>query len=431
MRGLSARRLLRILEVGSMRFECDKDLDAYVGRQGGRLWEVGGALRDEVLGRAPHDRDYLVTGVRADELGFERVVGSDFPVFQVEIAGKTCEVALARRERKSGNRHRDFSVFSDENVTVEEDLSRRDLTANSMARCVRTGEWVDPFGGWRDIRARVLRHTSKAFAEDPLRAYRVSRFAASLGFAVASETLTLVSTLRRELRHLPGERVWKETEKALEVEGASAYFKVLKDAEVLGVHFPELEALDVPDRHDGTALSHTLKVLDAGRSVVERFSLLVHDAGKGLTPRESHPAHHGHDALGEAPVRELCRRLRAPKVFETAGVLSATQHMRAKRVAEMRPGKLFNWVTAHRAHVEHIVDVSFLDSAHRAGANYDDEVARFENVRRLVHKVFEVERTITGKALLTEGLKPGKHFGNALFQRRVEAFERSGTGAAA
>jgi tRNA nucleotidyltransferase (CCA-adding enzyme) len=155
----------------------------------------------------------------------------------------------------------------------------------------------------------------------------------------------------------------------------------------------------------------------------------VHDAGKGLTPKESHPAHHGHDDLGEAPVRELCRRLRVPKAFETAGVSSATQHMRAKRAAEMRPGKLFNWVTAHRTHVHHILDVSFLDSAHREGANYDDEVARFENVRRLVRQVFEVERTITGKALLAEGLEPGKHFGNALFQRRVDAFERSRTSA--
>lgn len=396
-----------------------------------RLWEVGGALRDEVLGRAPHDRDYLVTGVRAEELGFERVVGSDFPVFQVEISGKTCEVALARRERKNGNGHRDFSVFSDENVTVEEDLSRRDLTANSMARNVRTGEWVDPFGGWRDIRARVLRHTSKAFAEDPLRAYRVARFAATHGFDVAPETLTLVSTLRRELRYLPGERVWKETEKALEGEGASAYFKVLKDAGLLGVHFPEVEALDVPDRHDGTALNHTLKVVDAGRSAVERFSLLVHDAGKGLTPSELHPAHPGHDDLGEAPVRELCRRLRVPKTYEAAGVLSATQHMRAKRAAEMRPRKLLRWVSAHRAHVQHVVEVSFLDSAYREGAHHDDEVARFENVRRLVRQVFEVERTITGKALLAEGLETGRHFGDALFQRRVEAFAKDRVGSPA
>ena len=412
-----------------MRFHNEIVLDEYVGRLGGRLWEVGGALRDEVLGRVPHDRDYLVTGIRADKLGLKKVVGSDFPVFQVEIAGKTCEVALARRERKNGNGHKDFSVFSDESVTVEEDLSRRDVTINSMAKSVRTGEWVDPYGGRRDIRARVLRHTSEKFAEDPLRAYRVARFAATLGFDVAPETLKHISTLRRELRHLPSERVWKETEKALEVEGSSAYFRVLKEAGLLGVHFPEVEALEVPDRHDGTALNHTLKVLGAGRSPVERFSLLVHDAGKGLTPKESHPAHHGHDDLGEAPVRELCRRLRVPKAFETAGVSSATQHMRAKRAAEMRPGKLFNWVTAHRTHVHHILDVSFLDSAHREGANYDDEVARFENVRRLVRQVFEVERTITGKALLAEGLEPGKHFGNALFQRRVDAFERSRTSA--
>jgi tRNA nucleotidyltransferase (CCA-adding enzyme) len=412
-----------------MRFESERVFARYVRGRGGTLYVVGGALRDEVLGRVPHDRDYLVTGIRADELGLKKVVGSDFPVFQVEIAGKTCEVALARRERKNGIGHKDFSVFSDESVTVEEDLSRRDVTINSMAKSVRTGEWMDPYGGRRDIRARVLRHTSEKFAEDPLRAYRVARFAATLGFDVAPETLKHISTLRRELRHLPSERVWKETEKALEVEGSSAYFRVLKEAGLLGVHFPEVEALEVPDRHDGTALNHTLKVLGVGRSPVERFSLLVHDAGKGLTPKESHPAHHGHDDLGEAPVRELCRRLRVPKAFETAGVSSATQHMRAKRVAEMRPGKLFNWVTAHRAHVHHILDVSFLNSAHREGANYDDEVARFENVRRLVRQVFEVERTITGKALLAEGLEPGKHFGNALFQRRVDAFERSRTSA--
>ena len=425
MRGPAARRLQRILEVSSMRFQSEKDLDSYVGWRGGRLWEVGGALRDEVLGRAPHDRDYLVTGVRPDELGFDRAVGSDFPVFQVQIAGKTCEVALARRERKSGNGHKGFTVSVDKNVTVEEELSRRDVTANSMARNVRTGGWVDPYGGRRDIQARVLRHTSEAFADDPLRAYRVARFAATHGFDVARETMALISALKQELYHLPNERVWKETEKALEVEGASAYFKVLKTAGVLGVHFPELKALEVPDRHDGTALNHTLKVLDAGRSSVERFSLLVHDAGKGLTPRESHPAHHRHDELGETPVLELCRRLRVPKTFENAGLLSATQHMRAKKAAEMKPGNFFNWVTAHRAHVHHIVDVSFLDSAHREGANYDDEVARFENLRRLVQRVFDVEKTITGKALLAEGFEPGKQFGNVLFQRRVHAFQEA------
>jgi tRNA nucleotidyltransferase (CCA-adding enzyme) len=409
--------------VSSMRFQSERDLDAYVGRFGGQLWEVGGALRDELLGRAPHDRDYLVTGVRADELGFNRTVGSDFPVFQVQIAGKTCEVALARRERKSGKGHKGFSVSADNNVTVEEDLSRRDLTANSMARNVLTGEWVDPYGGRRDILGRVLRHTSGAFAEDVLRPYRVARLAAALEFRVAPSTLDLIAAMRPELHHLPPERVWKETEKALEVEGSATYFKVLNAAGLLGVHFPELKALDVPDRHDGTALNHTLKVLGAGRSPVERFSLLVHDAGKGLTPKESHPAHHGHDALGEAPVRELCRRLRVPKAFETAGVLSATQHMRAKRAAEMRPGKLFRWVSDHRAHVQNILEVSFLDSAHREGANYDDEVARFDNVRRLVQQVFHVEKTITGKALLAEGQEPGRQFGDILFQRRVEAFE--------
>jgi tRNA nucleotidyltransferase (CCA-adding enzyme) len=360
-------------------------------------------------------------------LGFQRLVGSDFPVFQVEIEGERCEVALARRERKNGNGHKNFSVFSNENVTIQEDLLRRDLTVNSMARSVRTGEWVDPFDGRKDIRARLLRHTSEKFMEDPLRAYRVARFGATHGFDVAPETVTLISTLGRELHHLPGELVWKETEKAMESVGASAYFKVLAAAGLLGVHFPELMALDVPDRHDGTVLNHTLRVLDAGRSPVERFSLLVHDVGKGLTPKESHPAHHGHDVLGEAPVRALCRRLRVPKVFETAGVLSATQHMRVKRAAEMRPGKLFRWVTAHRAHVHHILDVSFLDSAHREGANYDDEMTRFENIRRLVQRVFKVEKTITGRALLMEGLQPGKHLGDILFQRRIEALERNRT----
>jgi tRNA nucleotidyltransferase (CCA-adding enzyme) len=270
----------------------------------------------------------------------------------------------------------------------------------------------------------VLRHTSKAFAEDPLRVYRVARFAATFDFRVAPETLALMTDMKAELFALKVERVWKEFEKVLHCQTPGRFFEVLNDAGVLDVHFQEVAALHVPDKHDGTAFLHTLKVMNAGQSAMERFGLFVHDFGKGRTPKKLHPAHPRHEHLGKDAVLAFCQRLRVSKAFETFGVLCATQHIRVKQANEMRHGTFVRWVLSLKHHLDPVVRVSFLDSVHREGASYDDEAARFQNVLRLVQQVKVVEAQVTGKTLLEEGRTPGKQFGELLFQRRVEAFKQ-------
>ena len=293
-----------------------------------------------------------------------------------------------------------------------------------MAVNVLTGELVDPFHGKEDLNRKVLRHSTEAFSEDPLRVYRVARFAAKFGFSIDSSTKALMRALKPELQHLKAERVWKETEKALKADFPHRFFEVLREVGVLDVHFPELNALDVPDKHDGTAFSHTMRVISSigGQFLKYRFGLLTHDFGKALTDPSKHPSHYDHDKLGEKPVKEFCRRLRVPKKLEKFGVLCASEHMRAKRLLKMRPGKALRWVLKHKKDVGDLLFVTFLDSACRQGANMKKERAWHLSATDLINRVLDVEEKITGKSLLEEGRVPGKEFGELLFQRRVEAF---------
>jgi len=407
-----------------MKFKNEKQLAEFVRRLGGVLWLVGGAVRDELMGNEPHDKDFMVTGVDVESMPFEKVAGHDFPVFLVQVGDETCEVAMARTERKEGTGHKGFAFFTDASVTCEEDLSRRDLTVNAMAKNVLTREVCDPFNGAADLQHKVLRHTTKAFAEDPLRVFRVARFVAKFDFQVASETLELMRQLVPELSTLPAERVWQELRKALNAQKLSRFFEVLKEVGALDTFFHEVAALDVPDKHDGTAFAHTMRVMDVGADEMERFGLLVHDFGKGKTPPELHPVHHGHDKLGEDEVVAFCERLRVPKNFQTFGMLCTREHMRMKRAEEMRHGKFVRWVLGLGDKFEPVWRVSFVDSAFREGGNVGEEAERFSRLRDLAEVVFQVEQQVTGKSLLLRGHKPGKHFGEVLFQRRVECFKQ-------
>lgn len=264
-----------------MIFSNNLEFAEYISTLGGSLWKVGGCLRDELLGRPVNDTDYVITGLEAsDPTSLDKIVGQDFPVFLVEIGDKTCEVALARREKKMGVGYHGFTFYSGRDVTIQEDLARRDLTINAMALNILTREFVDPYNGKQDIIDKVLRHTSPAFVEDPLRVFRVARFSAQLGFTVAQDTLNLMRSISDTLKDLKAERVWKELEKALDTDRASFFFWVLFEVGGLDYWFPEVKALDVPDMHDGTALNHILTVIDKGRDPLTRFGLLCHDLGK-------------------------------------------------------------------------------------------------------------------------------------------------------
>jgi tRNA nucleotidyltransferase (CCA-adding enzyme) len=317
------------------------------------IYLVGGAVRDRLLGRPHVERDFVVVGATPDQLvarGY-RPVGKDFPVFLHPDSGE--QYALARTERKTGRGYYGFATHFSPDVTLEQDLSRRDLTINAMAMA-ESGEIVDPYGGRRDLEARVLRHVSPAFVEDPLRVLRVARFAARfapLGFTVAPETIALMRGIvtSGEMSALVPERVWVETERALGEASPVTYFEVLRSCGALAAVFPEVDALyGVPQPAEwhpeiDTGV-HTMQVLDvaAGLSpdTTVRFAALVHDVGKGLTPREQWPRHIGHEDRGARLIEGLATRLRIPNEHRELGVIVARLHGRAHRAGEQRATKL-------------------------------------------------------------------------------------------
>jgi len=408
-----------------MEFTTDKELAVYIKGLGGTLWLVGGAVRDEMLGLACSDNDYLITGVDISALPFERIAGSTFPVFLVKIGGEYCEVAMARKERKNGVGHKGFEFFADKSVSVKDDLARRDFTINSMAINVITGELHDPFGGEVDLHIyKVIRQTSVAFKEDPLRVFRAARFSAKLGFYIDCGTMSAMESLRDEIPSLPGERVWNETIKALNTASPSKYFRALHETRCLGHWFKELDALHVPDKHDGTAFDHTMKVMDHGRTPLERFGLLVHDLGKGLTPAENHPSHHGHDQLGVQAVNDLCDRLKVPNEYRNMGVLCARDHMRCKRATEMRPGKFFRMCVDTGTYFDDLMHVSRIDSSFRDGGDVNAEQEYFNKVMLMARCAFAVEYDITGMHIINEGYEPGPKIGEMLLCRRIHEYKR-------
>lgn len=314
-----------------------------------QVYLVGGAVRDRLLGRAVKERDWVVVGATPAQMerqGFIPV-GRDFPVFLHPQTKE--EHALARLERKVGPGYRGFTTESSPAVTLEDDLRRRDLTINAMAEDA-AGNVIDPYGGKRDLEARRLRHVSAAFAEDPVRILRVARFAAryaALGFEVAEETVALMRRMvdDGEANALVAERVWAETEKALAEPNPEVFITVLRDCGALKVVYPEIDALfGVPQPEKwhpeiDTGV-HQLMALRAavalGGGVPVRFAVLMHDLGKGTTPPEVLPSHHGHEGAGVALVEKLCARLRVPNQLRELAVITARFHTHVHRALELR-----------------------------------------------------------------------------------------------
>jgi len=329
-----------------------------------KVYLVGGAVRDRLLGRAVLERDWVVVGARPEELerdGFEPV-GREFPVFLHPETHE--EYALARLERKVDLGYRGFTTLFSPDVTLEQDLKRRDLTINAMAE-TPSGEIIDPYGGRRDLEARVLRHVSDAFVEDPVRILRVARFAArysDLGFRVAENTMALMRhmTDSGEVDALVPERVWQETERALGEPRPDVFFETLRSCRALARIFPEIDALygiPQPPRwhpeidtgaHVMLVVRYAAKI-DAPTPV--RFAALMHDLGKALTPRDKLPSHHGHEEAGVALVDELCDRLKVPNGYRELAILATRHHASVHRAAELRPAtllKLLETVDAFR-----------------------------------------------------------------------------------
>ena len=315
-----------------------------------QLYLVGGAVRDRLLGRPVKERDWVVVGASPEELerqGFVPV-GREFPVFLHPQTHE--EYALARLERKVAPGYRGFTTQFSPDVTLEEDLRRRDLTINAMAQ-TPSGDIVDPYGGRRDLEARLLRHVSDSFIEDPVRVLRVARFAAryaDLGFRVAEETVALMRSMADsgELTALVPERVWQETERALGESCPDVFFETLRECGALQIIFPELAALygvpQPPRWHPevDTGL-HVMLALrysaSTGASTTVRFAVLMHDLGKALTVPERWPSHRGHEEAGVPVIEGLCARLKVPNGFRDLAVLTARHHAVVHRAAELRP----------------------------------------------------------------------------------------------
>jgi len=324
-----------------------------------QIYQVGGSVRDKFLGLPVADRDWVVVGATPQEmetLGY-RLVGKDFPVFLHPQSHE--EYALARTERKVGPGYKGFTVHASPDVSLEEDLRRRDLTINAMA-LAPDGSLIDPFGGAADLQQRRLRHVSQAFSEDPVRILRVARFAARfapLGFEVAEETLDLMRAMVEagEVDALVPERVWAEMLRALSETTPSRFFEVLRTCGALRVLLPELEQLfgipQPPQHHPEIDTGvHVMQVLDRAAQLTTdaavRFAALLHDLGKGTTPREEWPRHVGHEERGLGLVEDVCRRLRVPKDYRDLAVLTAKYHGLCHRAEELRPATLLDTLQA-------------------------------------------------------------------------------------
>ena len=400
-----------------------------------QVYLVGGAVRDGLLGRDVSERDWVVVGATPAELerqGFVPV-GRDFPVF---LHPKTKEEhALARLERKVAPGYRGFSTEFSPDVTLEDDLKRRDLTINAMAQD-QAGNIVDPYGGRRDLDARLLRHVSEAFVEDPVRILRVARFAARyapLGFAVADETMTLMRQMVAdgEAAALVAERVWTETEKALGEPCPDVFVSVLRDCGALKVVYPELDALfgvPQPEKwhpeidtgvHQLMALRQAVKL---GGNVAARFAVLMHDLGKGVTPADKLPSHPGHEEQGAALVERLCGRLRVPNHLRELAVITARYHTHVHRAFELRADTVVKTLEACDAarRPERFADFLLACEADVRGRLGIEDRAYPQ--REFFAAARDAVSAVTMTAEEREGLS-GEQIGQELRRRRVAAVE--------
>lgn len=324
-----------------------------IKEKGGSLYLVGGAVRNKFLNLEIHDEDYCVCGLTEEEFiklfPNAKPRGKAFKVFDLD--GK--EFALARKDVKKGLGHKDFEIQSNPNITIEEDLYRRDITINSIAENVLTKEIIDPFNGIKDIQNKIIRATSLSFKDDPLRVYRVARFASQLEFNVDVETIKLMKSMKSELSTLSKERVFEELKKALATDKPSIFFEVLRKADVLDAHFKEINDLIgvlQPEKYhpEGDAYNHTMLVLDYvsqnTKDLSIRFSALVHDLGKGLTPKKEYPHHYGHEDKGVALVGTLGNRIGAKNEWIKAGKVACREHMRGGIFYKMKPSTKVDFI---------------------------------------------------------------------------------------
>ena len=396
-----------------------------------KAYLVGGAVRDKLLNYPANDNDWVVVGATVEEMeaaGY-RLVGNDFPVFLHPQTHE--EYALARTERKSAHGYKGFTVMASPEVTLEEDLLRRDLTINAMAED-SDANIIDPFNGQHDLKNKIFRHVSDAFTEDPLRVLRVARYMARfahLGFSIADETMSLMKDIvaQGEIEHLVAERSWQETERALGEKNPQCYFEVLRECGALNILLPEIDCLfgvpqtEIYHPEIDTGI-HTMMVLEQAAKLstdtAVRFAALVHDLGKGTTAREEWPKHIAHEERGVPLVKALCKRLKTPNPFRDLAGAVTRYHLHYHRAAELRNTTFLETLEKLDAfrrpdRFEQFLLACEADSRGRTG---------FENKTfdqpAIYREAFAAAQQITAKPFLEQGLK-GPAIAEAIKKARI------------
>ncbi|WP_114786986.1 multifunctional CCA addition/repair protein [Vibrio tetraodonis] len=402
-----------------------------------QIFLVGGAVRDKFLNIEVHDQDWVVVGTTPEVLiskGFS-AVGKDFPVF---LHPKTKqEYALARTERKTGAGYKGFDCYFSPDVTIEDDLLRRDLTINAMALDDK-GKLIDPYGGQKDLNNRVLRHVSSAFTEDPLRVLRVARFAAKLhhlGFSIADETQDLMKQIvaSKELEHLTAERVWQEWHKSLSTQDPQVFLSVLRDCGALKVILPELDCLfGVPQPEKwhpeiDTGIHNLMVAKQAAiltPSTKVRFAAQMHDLGKGVTPKNEWPSHKMHCHTGQSIIKQLCDRLRVPNDYRELALIVCKQHSNVHRAEELRAETLLKvlnsfdvWRKPER--LDEVLVACMADSRGRTG---------YENIeypqKAIFEQAYHAALSVKAQDIIKDGYQ-GADIRLEMDKRKVEAIKRS------
>ncbi len=403
--------------------------------QGGNLYLVGGAIRDKLLEIINHDEDYCVTGISFDEFKklFPEAIsrGKDFPVFSINNK----EFAIARKERKIGIGHNNFDIEINKEITIEQDLERRDITINAIAKEVLTGKIIDPFNGREDLKNKIIRAVSSHFAEDPLRVYRVARFASQFDFNVENNTIKMMKSLKNELSSLTVERVQKELSKALLTNKPSKFFNVLKDADVLEIHFKEIYDLigaEQPLKYhpEGDSYNHTMIVLDKvadktkslsdKRKLELRFSALVHDLGKGTTPKEEYPHHINHEKRGVDLVKNMGKRLKLPTRMIKCGITSCLEHMRGGIFDKMTSSKKVKFIERVNSTILGLDGLQIIVDADNMSENTDKQ----NQFAKLGSEI--INCTDGNKVMKQYGITEGKEVANKMHEIRVMYLKNRG-----